>query len=366
MPLRAPTLNPRLKRSLPSMTRPRRRLRRPILTASPSPSPSLKLILTPSPILTASPRRRLRSLPTSGKAKAAASESDSDSDSGSESAEESAKPKVNGKAKAEADDSSDSSDSSDSEEESDDKATAKKAADSSDSEEDSDDSDDSNEDDAEESDESKTKTEDASASKKRKAEEEIDATPKKAKTDEQAASTLFAGNLSWNIDDNALSEAFKGFEGLVGARVVTDRDGGRSRGFGYVDFETAEAATKAYEAMQGSDPESETLFIGNLPFDTDQETVRQFFAEVAEVASVRLPTDPDSGNLKGFGYVTFTSVEDAKNVFQQLNGAPLGNGRTSRSVRLDFASSRPQQGGGGFGGGRGWTWRAWRAWRSRW
>jgi nucleolin len=39
-------------------------------------------------------------------------------------------------------------------------------------------------------------------------------------------------------------------------------------------------------------PESETLFVGNLPFDTDQDTVRQFFGEVAEVASVRLPTDP--------------------------------------------------------------------------
>ncbi|KAK8924889.1 Nuclear localization sequence-binding protein [Metarhizium anisopliae] len=207
-----------------------------------------------------------------------------------------------------------------------DAALATKAADSSDSEEDSDDSDDSSEDDSEESGESKTKTEDASASKKRKADEEIDATPKKAKT--EGAPTLFAGNLSWNIDDNALAEAFKEFEGLVGARVVTDRDGGRSRGFGYVDFETPEAATKAYEAMQGFEldgrplnldyantrpaesnprdratdrakkhgdsvsPESETLFIGNLPFDTDQETVRQFFAEVAEVTSVRLPTDP--------------------------------------------------------------------------
>lgn len=134
--------------------------------------------------------------------------------------------------------------------------------------------------------------------------------------------------MSWNINDEALYEAFKDFADLVGARVVTDRDGGRSRGFGYVDFENAEAATKAYEAMQGFEldnralnldyanarpaeanprdraadrakrhgdavsPESDTLFVGNLPFDTDQDTVRQFFADVAEPASVRLPTDP--------------------------------------------------------------------------
>jgi nucleolin len=58
--------------------------------------------------------------------------------------------------------------------------------------------------------------------------------------------------------------------------------------------------------------------------------------------------------LKGFGYVTFNTIEDAKNVFQQMNGASLGNGRMTRSVRLDYASSRPpQSGGGGFGGGFG-------------
>lgn len=58
--------------------------------------------------------------------------------------------------------------------------------------------------------------------------------------------------------------------------------------------------------------------------------------------------------MKGFGYVTFNSIEDAKTVIEAKNGANIGNGRMSRSVRLDFASSRPpQQGGGGFGGGRG-------------
>lgn len=171
-------------------------------------------------------------------------------------------------------------------------------------------------------------SEDASASKKRKADHEIDSTPKKAKTDEEGAPTLFAGNLSWNIDDDALHEAFKKFEGLVGARVVTDKMGGRSRGFGYVDFDSGANASKAYEAMQGFEldnralnldyanarpaegnprdratdrakkhgdtvsPPSDTLFVGNLPFDVDQDSVRQFFSEVAEVSSVRLPTDP--------------------------------------------------------------------------
>ncbi|KJZ73559.1 hypothetical protein HIM_07115 [Hirsutella minnesotensis 3608] len=319
-----------------------------------------------------------------GKAKKEES-SDSDSDS-SDSDSEEAEPKANGAAKAEA--SSDSDSDSESESEEGEKAAAKDDK-SDDSSDDSDDSDDS------ESDESGSKeeaTEAAPASKKRKADSEIDDEPKKAKTESEGASTLFAGSLSWGIDDNSLYEAFKQFENLVNARVVTDKNTGRSRGFGYVDFSDAESAKKAYEAMQGVElegralnldyanarpaesnprdraadrakkhgdsvsPESDTLFVGNLPFDIEQDTVRDFFGSVRETTSVRLPTDPDTGNLKGFGYVSFASIEDAKSVFQELNGATIGEGRSSRNVRLDFASQRPQREGGfggGFGGGRG-------------
>lgn len=39
-------------------------------------------------------------------------------------------------------------------------------------------------------------------------------------------------------------------------------------------------------------PESDTLFVGNLPFDADEEMVTSFFGDVSEVKSVRLPTDP--------------------------------------------------------------------------
>ncbi|KAF4512426.1 hypothetical protein G6O67_001567 [Ophiocordyceps sinensis] len=319
-----------------------------------------------------------------GKVKAESSDSESESDSDSEEVDA----KANGSAKAAPVAKSDSSDS-DSDEESDEKKPAAKAAGSDDSEDDSDDSDDSEEDSSSES------AEATPASKKRKADGEIDATPKKAKTDDaaEAASTLFVGSLSWGTDDGALWEAFKNFQGVVNARVVMDKLSGKSRGFGYVDFSDPAAATKAFDAMQGHEldgrtlnldyanarsndatprdraadrakkhgdsvsPESDTLFVGNLPFGVDQESVREFFSASREVASVRLPTDPETGNLKGFGYVSFSSVEDAKSVLQELNGASIGEGRSARNIRLDYASSRPPReggsfGGGGFGGGR--------------
>lgn len=103
----------------------------------------------------------------------------------------------------------------------------------------------------------------------------------------------------------------------------------RSRGFGYVDFSSHEGAKAAFEKMNGFElegrgmrldpskprpaedatptgraehraqkhgdtvsPESDTLFVGNLPFDADEDMVSTFFGEVAEVKSIRLPTDP--------------------------------------------------------------------------
>lgn len=200
---------------------------------------------------------------------------------------------------------------------------------SSDSDSDSSDSDEEEEDsDSKEASETETKTEEPS--KKRKALDDPVIPGKKARTDiSDKSSTLFVGSLAWAVDDNTLYEAFQEFPDLTGARVVTDKQTGRSRGFGYVDFGNPEAAAAALEASQGKDlagramnidfsgqkpagdgnhqaraqdraqkhgdtvsPESETLFVGNLPFDTDQDTVHAFFSEVAEVASVRLPTDP--------------------------------------------------------------------------
>ncbi|HLU38599.1 MAG TPA: RNA-binding protein [Planctomycetota bacterium] len=63
---------------------------------------------------------------------------------------------------------------------------------------------------------------------------------------------LFVGNLPYQVDDAALLAAFQsqGFE-VASARVVLDRDTGRSRGFAFVDFDSDEAAKSAMDAMNG-------------------------------------------------------------------------------------------------------------------
>jgi len=56
---------------------------------------------------------------------------------------------------------------------------------------------------------------------------------------------IFVGGLAWATDDAGLKAAFESFGDVTEAKVITDRMTGRSRGFGFVTFETAEAAAEA-------------------------------------------------------------------------------------------------------------------------
>ncbi|KAL2486843.1 Glycine-rich RNA-binding protein 2 [Abeliophyllum distichum] len=64
---------------------------------------------------------------------------------------------------------------------------------------------------------------------------------------------LFIGGLSFGTDDQSLRDAFGSFGDVVEARVITDRDTGRSRGFGFVNFSTDESANSALSAMDGQE-----------------------------------------------------------------------------------------------------------------
>ena len=62
---------------------------------------------------------------------------------------------------------------------------------------------------------------------------------------------LFVGGLSWDTDDMGLRRAFEQFGEVTEAKVITDRDTGRSRGFGFVSFVDAESGSTAMAEMDG-------------------------------------------------------------------------------------------------------------------
>jgi RNA recognition motif-containing protein len=67
------------------------------------------------------------------------------------------------------------------------------------------------------------------------------------------STNIFVGNLSFSTTNDSLRSAFESFGEVTSANVITDRDTGRSRGFGFVEMASAEAANTAIEELDGSE-----------------------------------------------------------------------------------------------------------------
>jgi nucleolin len=80
---------------------------------------------------------------------------------------------------------------------------------------------------------------------------------------------LFVGNLAWSVDDSSLGQLFSDYGNVLDAKVVHDRDSGRSRGFGFVTFEKASEVNEAIEKLDGADYDGRQLRV-NLAGDKPQ------------------------------------------------------------------------------------------------
>nr|XP_011463445.1 PREDICTED: nucleolin 1 isoform X5 [Fragaria vesca subsp. vesca] len=216
--------------------------------------------------------------------------------------------------------------------------------------------------------------------------------PKTPATPETSGSkTLFAGNLSYNIEQKDVVEFFKNVGQVVDVRLSSDADG-NFKGYGHVEFATAEEAQKAV-GLNGSDlfgrpirldlarergergaytphsgkegnsyqrggqGQSQTIFVRG--FDTTQgedeirSALQSHFGSCGDITRVSIPKDYDTGAPKGMAYMDFTDA-DALNKALEFDNSDLGNGCylsvQPAKPRGDFTSERP--GGGRRGGGR--------------
>lgn len=88
---------------------------------------------------------------------------------------------------------------------------------------------------------------------------------------------------------------------------------------------------------------SSKLYVGNLPYSVNDDSLRHNFSEYGTVASAKVMTDRDSGRSKGFGFVEMNSEAEAQAAITGLNGQSV-DGR-----RIVVNISRPKEGGGGGG-----------------
>ena len=70
---------------------------------------------------------------------------------------------------------------------------------------------------------------------------------------------IFVGGISWNTDDESLRDAFSQYGEVVDARVIKDRETGRSRGFGFVTYSDSNSVQDAVTAMDGRELDGRTI-----------------------------------------------------------------------------------------------------------
>ncbi|KAG9454061.1 hypothetical protein H6P81_006965 [Aristolochia fimbriata] len=187
--------------------------------------------------------------------------------------------------------------------------------------------------------------------------------------DDSADFPIFVGDLASDVTDYTLQETFRNyFPSVKGAKVVTDRATGRSKGYGFVRFgdeseqlramtemngmfcstrpmrigpattkknvSTQQYASKAtYQNSQGTqsenDPNNTTIFVGGLDSNVTDEHLRQIFSTYGELVHVKIPVG------KRCGFVQFAKRANAEEALLMLNGTLLGG----QNIRLSWGRS---------------------------
>ncbi|KAK1800676.1 hypothetical protein P4O66_005882 [Electrophorus voltai] len=172
---------------------------------------------------------------------------------------------------------------------------------------------------------------------------------------------IFIKNLDKSIDSEALYDTFSTFGNILSSKVVCDEKG--SKGYGFVHFETREAAERAIERLNGMLLNDRKVFIGhfksrkereaemgarakkftnvyvkNFGEDMDDDKLNEIFSKFGQTLSTRVMTD-ESGKSKGFGFVNFERHEDAQRAVDEINGKEL-NGK---KVYVGYAQKKGER-----------------------
>jgi polyadenylate-binding protein len=154
---------------------------------------------------------------------------------------------------------------------------------------------------------------------------------------------VFIKNLDVAIDNKALHDTFAAFGNILSCKVAQDEHG-NSKGYGFVHYETDEAAAQAIKHVNNmllnekkvyvgyhipkKDRQSKfeemkanftNIYVKNISLEATDEEFRDLFTQYGDVTSSSLARDPE-GKSRGFGFVNFTTHECAAKAVEELNG----------------------------------------------
>ncbi len=93
---------------------------------------------------------------------------------------------------------------------------------------------------------------------------------------------------------------------------------------------------------------AQKLYVGNLPYNVNDDALKDYFAQAGTVQSAMIITDKMSGRSKGFGFVEMSSEEEAKSAIDMFNGKEF----EGRTLTVNEARPREERPRGNFGGGQ--------------
>lgn len=154
---------------------------------------------------------------------------------------------------------------------------------------------------------------------------------------------IFVKGLNPDIDSRTLHDTFEVFGAIASAKVARDEDG-RSLGYGYVQYESPEAAQQAVDRANGMLLEGKQLFVAhyatkdtrvaqrgytniyvkNLPPSVDSdEALSTLFSQCGDVTSCYLPKEDEAeeagSKVKGYGFINFKDADAAKKAVDEMN-----------------------------------------------
>lgn len=157
---------------------------------------------------------------------------------------------------------------------------------------------------------------------------------------------VFIKNLDKSIDNKAMYDTFSAFGNILSCKVAQDSSG-ESKGYGFVHFETEEAATNAILKVNGMLLNAKKVFVGrfiprkerevelgekakhftnvyikNFPEELTDDTLAEMFSKYGKISSLKIMKG-DDGKSKGFGFVSFEDAEHAENACNELNGKEI-------------------------------------------
>ncbi|KAG9150101.1 hypothetical protein Leryth_009681 [Lithospermum erythrorhizon] len=155
---------------------------------------------------------------------------------------------------------------------------------------------------------------------------------------------IFVKNLGDSIDNSKLQEMFQKYGNIISCKVATFEDG-KSKGYGFVQFETEDSAMAAIEKVNGSlvedggkeiyvgkflrrsdrafpspDAKYTNLYIKNLDPEITEEQLHEKFGEFGKIVSLVISKD-ENETSKGFGFVNFENPDDARRALEVTNGS---------------------------------------------